>query len=137
LKPETIFLRLEKYQTENMTLKNLDKIKFPGMRIIRKIGQQATYIVLLLYYAFNRKDTPRWAKHIIFGAFAYLLSPVDAIPDLTPIIGYTDDIGVLAYGLVAIAAYINDNVRIEARKKLKKLFGELDFEAVQAVEKKL
>ena len=107
------------------------------MRIIRKVGQQATYTVLLLFYAFNRKDTPKWAKHIIFGAFAYLLTPLDAIPDLTPLLGYTDDIGVLAYSLVIIAAYINDNVRIEARKKLKKMFGELDFEAIRAVENKL
>jgi hypothetical protein len=38
-----------------------------------------------------------WAKNIILGTLGYLLAPFDAIPDLSPIIGYTDDIGVLSF----------------------------------------
>lgn len=29
---------------------------------------------------------------IIIGAFAYCISPVDLIPDIIPIVGWTDDI---------------------------------------------
>lgn len=103
----------------------------------KAIGQKTVYSVLLMFYAFNRKETPRFAKGIIIGTLGYFLSPFDAIPDLSPIIGYTDDLGVLSFGLVTIAGNINDEIRIKARKALKRLFGELDFEALKVVDAKL
>lgn len=90
-----------------------------------------------MVFAYRRKDTPGWAKHIIVGAIGYFLTPFDSIPDLTPILGYTDDLGVLSFGLVTIASYINDDVRIEARKRLKSIFGELDFAALGEIDEKL
>ncbi|HLF63018.1 MAG TPA: YkvA family protein [Saprospiraceae bacterium] len=103
----------------------------------KAIGQKTVYSVLLMFYAFRRNGTPHFAKGIIIGTLGYFLSPFDAIPDLSPIIGYTDDLGVLSFGLVAIAAYINDEVRIKARKALHRLFKELDLESLKAVDNKL
>jgi uncharacterized membrane protein YkvA (DUF1232 family) len=37
-----------------------------------------------------------WRKLAGFGALAYVVSPVDAIPDWFPIVGWLDDIGVMA-----------------------------------------
>lgn len=85
------------------------------------LGQLSTkgiYIILLLYFAFKNDETPSWAKRIIIGTIAYFLSPIDSIPDLAPFIGMTDDIGVLSFGLVTIACYINDDVRQKALGKL-------------------
>ncbi|MCB0641234.1 MAG: DUF1232 domain-containing protein, partial [Phaeodactylibacter sp.] len=72
-------------------------------RYAQQAGLKTVYTALLLFYAFKRKDTPAWAKNIILGTLGYFLAPIDAIPDLTPILGYTDDIGVLSFGLVTIA----------------------------------
>lgn len=102
-----------------------------------KAGQQAVYSVLLLFYAYKRRDTPIWAKNIIIGTIGYFISPIDALPDLTPIIGYTDDISVLSFGLVTIACYINDEVRVQARAKLKKWFKGYNEEDLKAVDEKL
>jgi uncharacterized membrane protein YkvA (DUF1232 family) len=63
--------------------------------------------------------------------------PFDALPDLTPIIGYTDDLGVLSFGLVTIAAYVNDEVRIKARLKLRDWFGEINAEELSEVDEQL
>lgn len=104
---------------------------------LKNIGQQVAYAALLMVFAYRRNDTPRWAKNIIIGALAYFLSPFDSIPDLTPILGFTDDFGVLSFGLVTIASYIDDDVRIEARKVMKKVFGSLDFECIGPVDDKL
>jgi uncharacterized membrane protein YkvA (DUF1232 family) len=92
---------------------------------------------MLMYYAFRRKETPAFARGIIFGILGYFLAPIDAIPDLTPVIGYTDDLGVLSFGLVAIASYINDDVRIKARKAVQKIFKEIDLTILQTVDKTL
>lgn len=99
------------------------------------LGYKLAYMALLQYYAFYNPQTPRWAKNIILGSLGYLLTPIDAIIDFTPLIGYTDDIGVISFALVTISAYINDDVKIKARKRLQKWAGSLDMESIQEVEK--
>jgi len=100
----------------------------------KSIGQKTVYSVLLMFYAFRQRRIPLYARSIVYGTLGYFLAPLDAIPDLTPLLGYTDDLGVLSFGLVTIAAYINDDVRIAARKVVKRMFKELDFEALQSVD---
>ena len=93
---------------------------------LKTLGVKLTYSALLLYYAYERKDTPQWARNIILGSLAYLISPIDAVPDLTPFLGFTDDLGVLSFGLVTIACYIDNNVRENAKKKVYKYFKMVD-----------
>ena len=103
----------------------------------KKIGVQSVYSSLLLFYAFKRKETPTWAKNIIIGVLGYLIAPIDLIPDLTPFIGYTDDLGVLGIGLVAIASYVNDSVKLQAKTKLKVWFGNYDPSEIENIDQKL
>ena len=93
---------------------------------LKTLGVKLTYSALLLYYAYEGKDTPQWARNIILGSLAYLISPIDAVPDLTPFLGFTDDLGVLSFGLVTIACYIDNNVRENAKKKVYKYFKMVD-----------
>lgn len=85
---------------------------------------KGTYILLLLFFAYKSESTPGWARKIIIGAFAYFLSPLDSIPDLTPFLGMTDDIGIISFGLVTIACYVDENVRSKAYEKLKLMMGD-------------
>ena len=103
----------------------------------RQAGVKTAYSGLLLYYAYKRKDTPAWAKRLVLGVLGYFISPIDALPDLTPLVGYTDDFGVLTFGLVTIACYINDEVKGNARTQLGKWFGEYDEADLREVDKKL
>jgi len=103
----------------------------------KAIGQQTVYALMLMYYAFRRKGIPIYARSIVIGTFGYFLVVFDTVPDLIPLIGYTDDLGVLSFGLVTIAAYINDEVRIKARKAVRKVFPQLDLEMLHAVDVKL
>jgi uncharacterized membrane protein YkvA (DUF1232 family) len=103
----------------------------------RQAGLKTVYAALLLFYAYRRKDTPYWAKNIVLGTLGYFLSPIDAVPDLTPIIGYTDDIGVLAFGLVTIAAYVNQEVKEKAKGQLHRWFGTYDEDELAEVDAKL
>ncbi|MBK9106683.1 MAG: DUF1232 domain-containing protein [Saprospiraceae bacterium] len=106
-------------------------------RKIRYISTPLLYAALLMYYAFIRKETPAWAKRIVMGALVYLVSPIDAIPDLSPIIGYTDDLGVLTYGLVMIAAYINEEVRSSSRSTLNAWIGHADESQLSKIDRLL
>ena len=49
-------------------------------------GKKVVGSALKLYYAAQSPETPDWAKAVIYGALAYLICPVDAIPDPVPVV---------------------------------------------------
>lgn len=105
------------------------------IKYVRKLSTQGVYIILLLIHAFRNENTPSWAKNIILGALAYFLSPFDSIPDLAPFIGLTDDLGVMTFGLVTIACYIDDDVRAKAYTQLSNIMdGDVDDVTVSEVD---
>ena len=77
---------------------------------------------LTLYYCALDTDTPAWAKTVIVGALGYFITPLDAIPDLAPGVGYTDDMGALASAIAIVAIHIKDEHREKANERLKKWF---------------
>ena len=42
------------------------------------------------------KAVPLWKKWMGLGALIYVISPLDLIPDWIPVIGWLDDLGVVA-----------------------------------------
>ena len=86
-------------------------------------GSEVVETALKLYYAMDNPETPVWAKTAIIGALGYFISPIDLIPDFTPVIGYTDDLGVLAAASATVATYINTDVKKKAKAKMKDWFG--------------
>ncbi len=96
-----------------------DKVK----KFALTAGKEVIEKALWLYYAAQRPETPKWAKTAIYGALAYFISPIDAIPDITPLVGFTDDLGALAAAIAMTSAYINEDVKAKASKKLLDWFG--------------
>jgi uncharacterized membrane protein YkvA (DUF1232 family) len=54
----------------------------------------------------------------LFGALAYFILPIDVLPDIAPLIGFTDDAAVLALALRAVAGAITPEHRRKAKEKL-------------------
>ena len=102
---------------------------------VRTAGSKVIYAALLLFFAYRRKDLPGWCRHIIMGAIAYLVTPIDAVPDLTPLLGYTDDLSVLSFALVHIAGYVDHEIRINARQQLFTWFPKTKLKDLQPVDK--
>jgi uncharacterized membrane protein YkvA (DUF1232 family) len=84
----------------------------------RLAGREVIEKSLWLYYAAQSPRTPKWAKSVIYGALAYFVLPVDAIPDLIPLVGFTDDLGALAAAVASVAMYIDDDVKEKTRLKM-------------------
>jgi uncharacterized membrane protein YkvA (DUF1232 family) len=74
-------------------------------------------LVAAYYCALDRR-TPRRVQVILLGALAYFVLPFDFIPDMLPIIGFTDDAAVLATALRVVAAHITPEHRDAARRLL-------------------
>jgi len=67
------------------------------------------------YRFFSIQNKPgQSARAIAFSALAYFILPIDAIPDIIAIAGYTDDAGTIAAALRALTPYITDEHRRKA-----------------------
>jgi uncharacterized membrane protein YkvA (DUF1232 family) len=72
--------------------------------------------VAAAYFCMLDPETPLWVKAVAAAALAYFILPTDAIPDLLPLVGLSDDIGVLTAALTTISAHVTDEHRQKARE---------------------
>ena len=104
---------VEKYQKhfdKNLALKLLVKLR-KSTRNKPKIIAGATGAIVVtlgsLISALDNPATPTHMKALIIGAIGYIVFPLDLIPDLTPVIGYSDDLASAAGVVAGVAAYNN------------------------------
>jgi uncharacterized membrane protein YkvA (DUF1232 family) len=92
----------------------------------RKIRQVAAGIpfaedILAAYYCAFDRNTPTQVKATLAGAIAYFVMPIDAIPDVLPVIGFTDDAAVLAIAIKLVSDHLLPVHRELAKRDLAKL----------------
>ena len=76
--------------------------------------------VLAAYYCAFDRQTPRHVQASLLGAIAYFILPFDFIPDVMPVLGFTDDAAVLATAIRMVASHITSEHREAARAALKR-----------------
>ena len=74
--------------------------------------------MLTAYYCAFDKATPLPVKASLFGALAYFLLPTDVIPDVLPVLGFTDDAAMLAAAIKLMAIHIRPEHRVAAKNKI-------------------
>jgi uncharacterized membrane protein YkvA (DUF1232 family) len=74
-------------------------------------------LVAAYFCAFDR-DTPRHVQAALIGALAYFVLPFDFVPDIMPLIGFTDDAAILATAIRLVATHITADHREAARRIL-------------------
>jgi uncharacterized membrane protein YkvA (DUF1232 family) len=61
----------------------------------------ATYLIAL-WKLFQHPQTPRAAKLTAILVLAYVLSPIDLIPDFIPVLGQLDDLVIVPLGIALV-----------------------------------
>lgn len=74
-----------------------------------------------LYVLLREKTTPVWAKTAVIGALGYFIFPFDAIPDIIPVIGYTDDLAIMTLLQGQLYAFINQDIKDQVESMLPEL----------------
>ena len=77
--------------------------------------------LLAAWYCAFDKATPLQVKGTLIGAVAYFVLPFDAVPDVLPVLGFTDDAAVLMTALKLVASHLKPEHRAAARAKLDEL----------------
>ena len=100
----------QKHFDKNMALKLLVKLR-KATRNKPKVISGATGAIVTslgsLISALENPTTPNHMKALIIGAIGYIILPIDLIPDITPILGYTDDLASVAGVVTGVAGYSN------------------------------
>jgi uncharacterized membrane protein YkvA (DUF1232 family) len=97
-----------------------DKVRRGFWTKLKRIGASLPFAedLLAAYYCAFDRDTPLQVKAALIGALAYFVLPFDAIPDMVPVIGFTDDAAVLATAIRLVAGSIKPEHRAAARAAL-------------------
>ena len=77
--------------------------------------------LLAAYYCAFDRATPVQVKAALVGALAYFVLPLDAVPDMLPVIGFTDDAAVLLTALRMVAGHVRPEHRAAARVALARM----------------
>jgi uncharacterized membrane protein YkvA (DUF1232 family) len=120
----------EKHYTEESLWKKIKQFS-------KSAGVTVVYAALILYYIMTDKNITVKTKLSIAAALGYFILPTDAIFDLTPLIGFTDDLGVLLFALSQVSSNITPEIREKARQKLGDWFGEINDEELKELENKI
>ncbi|WP_196890071.1 DUF1232 domain-containing protein [Aureivirga sp. CE67] len=101
--------RFNKYsKEENIDRKKVEKAE----KKAGKLGEQKGNFLLLIsmirdhWNGVYKLDSVTIG--IIIGAILYVLSPIDAIPDIIPILGWLDDIGIIGLAMGKLSYVISD-----------------------------
>ena len=89
---------------------------------LKKVASGLPFVedLLAAYYCAFDKETPRHVQVALLGALAYFILPFDFIPDMLPVLGFTDDAAVLATAIRLVANHITPEHREAARAALKR-----------------
>lgn len=76
---------------------------------------------LAAYYCALDRDTPLRVRGTLLAALAYFVMPLDMLPDVMPLLGFTDDAAVLMMAFRLISSHIKPAHREAAKAALNDL----------------
>ena len=103
-----------------------DSVRRQFWRKLKRVAAKLPFtedLVAAYYCAFDRQ-TPRHVQASLLGAIAYFILPFDFIPDMLPVLGFTDDAAILATALRMVASHITPEHRDAAKAALGRMKGE-------------
>ncbi len=79
--------------------------------------------LLAAYYCLSDSATPYRVRAILAGALLYFIMPIDAVPDVVPLLGFADDAAMLAAAIAQVSGSITETHRQKAKDTLRNQTG--------------
>lgn len=102
---------------------NEEKVREGFLPKIRRVAAKVPFAAdaLSVWWAARDPETPTAAKGMMLAALAYFVLPTDAIPDILPVIGFTDDAAVFAALIAILGKTVKPQHKEAARTFLRRL----------------
>ena len=90
-------LKVKKNINEEEVQKKIDYVDENLWGKLEKSGRRVSFAKdILALYRYMKDPLVKWfRKAIVVAALIYFIVPIDTIPDITPLFGYLDDLGVI------------------------------------------
>jgi len=87
----------DEVKAEEYVKKNVEYIEENLWEKLERVGKKISFTrdIKALFNYFRNSRVSWYRKAIVVGALIYFITPIDAVPDLTPLFGYLDDLGVI------------------------------------------
>ena len=97
-----------------------------GVRLVDLLRRVARYVpfsedALAAWFCARDPSTPTRVRVVLMSALAYFVLPIDAIPDLVPLLGFTDDAAVIGAAIATVASALKPEHRDRAKSVLAEL----------------
>lgn len=89
----------------------------------KNIGRDLLVKAFELYYLIKSDRVPVAIKALSIAGLGYLISPIDVVPDIIPLLGYGDDAAVIASILVMLAEHIDQEIIYKANNAVDDLLS--------------
>ena len=85
------------YDTEEKVEEAEDYVEENLWTKVERVGKKISFVkdIKALFNYMTDSHIAWYRKSIVVGALIYFITPIDAIPDIAPLIGYLDDLGVI------------------------------------------
>ncbi len=85
------------------------------------LGHELLYRVFILFNTLKAPETPLWCRGVILGSLGYFLSTIDGIPDPTPVLGFSDDMTVLAAAIATVSQHITPEIKEKSEAQAQRI----------------
>lgn len=94
-----------------------------ALALLKRIARRIPFAedALALYHCARDPATETRVKLIVLAALAYLVLPIDTIPDIVPFLGFGDDAAVIAAAVASVRGSVTEAHRARARETLEGL----------------
>ena len=76
------------------------------------------------YFCAVDRNTPFKVRGTLLAALAYFIMPIDMVPDILAMVGFTDDIAVLSAAIAMVQNHVTDEHRERARDAIQSIRAE-------------
>ena len=122
------FERVADFEPAEKLAKDPERVRKSFWIKIKRVAAKLPFAedLLAAYYCAFDRETPRHVQAALLGAIAYFVLPFDFMPDVLPVLGFTDDAAVLATAIRTVASHIRPDHRDAARAALQRGLAEAD-----------
>lgn len=92
-------LLFQAYKSYQLTDKDLNKAASNSSKLKNRIGDFNLLLSMAKDTVSGKYKMSTWNMSVIVGTIIYVASPVDAIPDIVPVLGWLDDITIVGYAV--------------------------------------
>lgn len=96
---EKAFKLFGAYKAHKLTTDDLKKADVKAIHLDDKMSDFKVLVSMAKDIMAGRFKVNTWNASVIFATIIYVVSPIDAIPDLIPVLGWLDDVTIVGYAL--------------------------------------